>query len=447
MVNAKPKYVLSFLLLLFWQGTFAQGHLFSKVELKQNTVYVGQPVEVTVSVYTSTWFTKGVDPGNIKVNGAFTVYFRSVSSSQKINGKTYAGVKMIFNVFPYDDDDVIFPSLEIKVETPDQAGGKGIQRVIKTKEKKIDIKSVPPGINRAEWMVASGIKVSDNWFGDKTKVKVGDVLERNITRDVPGSVSELIPPLVWDTISGVSIYTERAEVSNNKSKTAISASRTDKVKYLFEKEDEIEIPELVILWWNPQANKMQKRTLKKTLIQVLPNPDLGILESIRDSLTALNATENEQDDAENEITILGLSLKQFLWAMVLLLFFLFMLYKIYIPLKSFLTNRREQYKNSELFYFRAFLKAIKLKNQELAIQSIYRWIDQIQLKEPTLQYFIDTYGTSKLRNELKQIEKQINFKGSIPISFNSKLWSEARKEYLQRNIQQENRNTSLWVNP
>ena len=87
MVGDRWKYVWGFLLLLIWQGAFAQGHLFSDVKLNQSSVYVGQPVELTVLVYTSTWFTRGIDPGNIKVNGAFTVYFRSVSSTKQSSGK------------------------------------------------------------------------------------------------------------------------------------------------------------------------------------------------------------------------------------------------------------------------------------------------------------------------------------------------------------------------
>ena len=447
MVNSKPKYVLSLLLLLIWQGAFAQGHLFSNVELKKNTVYVGEPVEVTVSVFTSTWFTKGVNPGNIKVNGAFTVYFRSISSSQRIDGKTYAGVKMIFNVFPYDDKDILFPSLKIKVETPDEGGSKGIPRIINTEAKDIVVKPVPAGYNKAEWMVASGITVSNNWLGDRTKVEVGDILERNIKRDVPGTVSELIPPLVWDTISGVSIYSGRPAVNNNKSKTAISASRSESVRYLFEKEGEVEIPEIVITWWNPQANKLQKRTLKKVIINVQANPDLGMLESIRDSLTVLNATVDAETNENKGITIFGLSLKKFALVLFLLFLLSFTLYKIYYPIKKILTNRRELYKNSELFYFRKFQNAVKLKNTTLATQLIYRWIDQIQLKEPTLQYFAETYGTIQLRKEVNELEKRINSNESVSSSFNYKLWSVARKNYLVSNIQNEQRSSLLRLNP
>ncbi|MCK5816354.1 MAG: hypothetical protein KAH07_10470, partial [Flavobacteriaceae bacterium] len=103
MVTYKLKHSILFLLLICSQLFYGQRHLISDVSINRSSVFVGQPVKVSVSVYTSTWFTKGVNPGNIKVNGAFTVYFRSLSNSKKINRQTYAGVTMYFHVFPYDD--------------------------------------------------------------------------------------------------------------------------------------------------------------------------------------------------------------------------------------------------------------------------------------------------------------------------------------------------------
>ena len=102
---AKPlRYILLFLLLhlsvnLSWAQTPT---IFSEVSVNKNNVYVGEAVEVTIGIYTSTWFTQGVDIGNISINGAFSVYFRSVSTVKKTNGKSYAGVQFIYNVFPFE---------------------------------------------------------------------------------------------------------------------------------------------------------------------------------------------------------------------------------------------------------------------------------------------------------------------------------------------------------
>ena len=291
MVKVFRKYSLILFLFCTWGSVWSQGHLFTEVRLNKSSVYVGEPVEVTVSVFTSTWFTKGVDLQNIKVNGAFTVYFRSLSTSKQINGKTYAGVEMYYNIFPYDDEDIGFPSLEINVETPDDGGYKGVAHIVKTKSKNISVKPVPVGFNKSEWLVTSVLQVQESWSGDLSKVKVGDVLVRKITRKASGTVSELMPPIVWDTLPGVSLYPYRSEVENQKTKTDISASRSDVIRYLFEKEGEITIPQKELTWWNPVQNKLYKRTLKAQKIQVAPNPDLGMIASIRDSLSASIQTD------------------------------------------------------------------------------------------------------------------------------------------------------------
>lgn len=447
MVGDNVKYVWGFLLLLCWQGAYAQDHLFTDVKLNQSSVYVGQPVEVTVLVYTSTWFTRGIDPGNIKVNGAFTVYFRSVSSSRQIRGKTYAGVEMIFHVFPYDDEDILFPSLEINVETPDEGGYKGVRRIVKTNERKINVKPVPPGTNQSEWLVASGMTVKERWSGDKTRVKVGDVLERSISREVAGTVSELIPPINWDSLSGVSLYPARSEVNNHKTRTAISASRTDGIRYLFEREGEITIPEKVLTWWNPVHNKLYKRTLPGFTIDVLPNPDLGMLESVRDSLAVQIAGEGEATGEPSAITILGVSLKWFVAGLIGFFVIIFLMIKGIKSLRRKFIRRREQYHKSELYYFRYFKKVSKREDTVKAVEALYRWIDELDLEEPTLQYFATTYGAAELVREVKLLEQQMNSDHGRALSFNFKAWSKARNSCLRGIRQTEAGGHSLWVNP
>ena len=449
MVGSKWKYVWGFLLLLCGQGAFSQGHLFTDVILSQGSVYVGQPVEVTVLVYTSTWFTRGIDPGNIKVNGAFTVYFRSVSSSKQIKGKTYAGVEMIFHVFPYDDEDILFPSLEINVETPDEGDHKGVRRVVKTNERVIHVKPVPPGTSQSEWLVASGMTVQDSWSGDKSRVKVGDVLERTISREVAGTVSELIPPIKWDSLSGVSLYPARSEVNNHKSRTAISATRRDGIRYLFEKEGEITIPEKVLTWWNPVQGKLYKRTLPGITIEVLPNPDLGMLESVRDSLAVQTAGEGEIPADQSAITLWGVPIKWFIAGLMASLVTLLLLVFGIKRLRGIIKKHREQYRNSELFYFRHFKKVSKQQNPLKSLEALYHWIDQLDLKEPTLQHFTSTFGSESLASEIERLEQHLNSDNTIAFSFDLKAWSEARKNCLSgtQKTGDEVSDRAMWINP
>ena len=430
MVRFQFKHNILFLLLICSQLFFGQRHLISDVSINRSSVFVGQPVEVSVSVYTSTWFTAGVNPGNIKVNGAFTVYFRSLSNSKKINGQTYAGVTMYFHVFPYDDQDIEFPSLDIQVETPNVGDYKGVKHTIKTKARTIKVKPVPPNINKEEWLVTSWMSVSENWSGNVKNVKVGDVLERSIFRNVSGTVSELIPPIIWDTIPNVSLYPTRSTVKNHKTKTAISATRTEGMRYLFEQEGRVKISKMELTWWDPYRNKLYKKTLPEVMIDVQPNPDLGMLTTIKESLEAEIIEKERVDD--KEFSILGVTLKVFLIYLATFIVTLIGLFKIIKRLIIYLKKRRANYRNSEKYYFDLFIKSINSKDFAKIQNALYRWIDRLQLAEPTIHYFIKMYGVEHIMNEH---------------SFNKKDWIVARKKFLHL---VKNRTTTIsigWVNP
>lgn len=440
MVTATCKYGLSVLLVILTLQGIPQAHLFSEVELNKTAVYQGEPAEVRVSVFTSTWFTKGVDPGNIKVDGAYTVYFRSVSESKRIGGKTYAGVTMIYNVFPYESNDVVFPSVNFQVETPDDGSSKGVSRTVTTQPKTIKVKPVPAGFDGSQWVVTQNIAVNESWSHSLRKIKVGDVVERTVTRTVANNVAGLIPPLAWDTISGVSTYVGRSDVKDNRTRTSISARRTDGITYLFEKEGEVVIPAMEISWWNPVQNKAFKRTLKETTIQVMPNPDLGMLESIRDSLNVAETSMRQEETEDVPLTILGLPVTQLLGVALAAVLCILILLLVLKKLLRFLKKRREAYRNSEKYYFQQIFRGT-LNSRNL--NAVYQWIDQLMIPEPTLECFIELHGTNELAEDAHLLLNSSENRRKL----NKAAWKKARGNYLAARSVKQMSAKKLWVNP
>lgn len=445
MVSVKSKYYFFILCVFISFSSMAQSHLWGDVSIQKSNVYVGEPVQVTVSVFTSTWFTSGINPGNIKVNDAFTIYFRSLSTSKQIKGKTYAGVQLYFNVFPYDDNDIIFPELEFEVETPDKGGFKGVKRIVKTPSRVIKVKSIPAGFNKSEWLVTTNMTVSENWSGNKYEVKVGDVLERKITRNVANTVAELIPPIIWDSIPTISLYPKRSTVKSNKTKTYISATRTDGVRFLFEKEGTIVIPEKVLTWYNPRSKKLFKRTLKGFSIKVLPNPNLGMLESVRDSLQVTLPIKGESVEEDTPKTILGLTVKQFIVAVCCLILIGYLLFKIGRRVLLTLKNKKTAYLNSEKYYFDQFNKSINKGDSKEIINALYKWISMLNLNEPTVHYFASQFGSNELHQEIVQFDNDI--KENNVSKLNTKEWFIARKNYLNQKRNGSVSESQDWVNP
>jgi len=256
-------------------------------------------------------------------------------------------------------------------------------------------------------------------------------LQRQISRTAYGTVSELIPPIAWDSLPGVSEYPSRSAVSNNKDKTSISASRTETMRYLFEKEGEVTIPEMVFTWYNPAHEKLYKRTLKAVTIQVEPNPDLGVLATVRDSL-AQEQAEILAETAEAEPKkILGMSPRRFALLAVGIVAGLILLFKLVHTLYVRQRAKRQAYLVSERYFFNRFKKSLRTGDAGQISSSLYRWIDSMQLEEPSVGYFLRKFGKSTPNAKM----------GFSTISLGQ--WEKARQSYLDREVRQE----TGWINP
>ena len=98
-------------------------------------------------------------------------------------------------------------------------------------------------------------------------------------------------------------------------------------------------------------------------------------------------------------------------------------------------------------YFNQFKKELKKKDSDRIVRALYRWIDQMKLKEPSLRYFIKTYGNKELIEEIKWFEQQINSNKKATLSLNIKAWSIARSNYLKNQINTVNKQSAMWINP
>ncbi|WP_229239718.1 BatD family protein [Echinicola soli] len=428
------------------QPAFAQT-LWSEVQLSKRRAYVGEPVQVTVRVYTSTWFTKGVDPGNIKVNGAYTVFFRNVSTSTSRNGKTYPGVEMIYHVFPFANKDVRFPAVEIAVESPADGGYKGKPHTVTTKERVIEVRPIPPGFDMSSWLVSSDLSVRQEWSADLKDVKVGDVIQRRIIRNADNTVPQLIPPVAWDSLPGVSQYPGRSDVQNIRTKTAIGAVRTEVTRYLFEKQGEVEIPEMVFTWWNPRQQQLYKRTLPSVKVLVKPNPDLGMLETLKDSLLTAQKAEVSAAEEKAPLTFLGLSPEKLVAIIVLMAISFYFLMKFLPRLVKRYQEKRQRYLRSEPYFFDQFKRAAKNGESKKGLNALYRWIDQLGLQEPTLQYFAEGWGSPGLKHYVRQWSRVDGKDLKLDEDFVKEL-SVSREIFLNASGEIPSALTeAIWINP
>ncbi|OBQ52240.1 BatD family protein [Tamlana sp. s12] len=425
-------------------------NLISYITTNTTEAYIGQPIHLTVSVYSSTWFTSGIDVGNIQIDGALTVYFRSVSNSRTFSGKNYSGVSFYYNVFPTKQGDITIPSLSIHVESPKVGGFKGIKHVVKTKPKTIHVKDIPLGYSLNNWLVSNSLNINQKWSMPLSDIKVGDVLQRTIHRSAAGTVSEFLPATTWDSIPGVSTYPKRAKVNTTKSKTSVSASRTETVSYLFEKEGEVMIPTLEYVYWNPNSKRFYRKHIDSVMISVKPNADLKMLATIKKSLQ--KEAEGTAEAEEKPFLIFGLTPKTFIEYLVGILLIIFILIKgikYSIPVYK---RRRRAYLNSENYAFAEVKNKLKHKNYYEFIAASHVWIKKLQPKFESLH----DLGTLPMFKNLNETLNQINRETFNKTQVNSKLYQDllsqlitGRKNYLKylKASQKASVKSDKWLNP
>ena len=441
------------ILIFFWLMTaslFGQ-NLISYVSLNTKEAYIGQPVKLTVSVYSSTWFTSGIDIGNIQIDGALTVFFRSLSNSKDFNGKRHAGVEFYYNVFPTKGGTITIPSLSINVESPKPGGYKGLKRTIKTKPKTLEVKSIPYGYDPNNWLVATSFNVNEKWSTSTSDVKVGDVIQRTINRSAAGTLSEFIPATKWDSINGISIYPKRAQVKTNKTRTAVSSTRSETVSYLFEKEGEFTLPKVEYMYWNSWTKKFYKKQIDSVVILVKPNADLAMLASIKKSLQKEQVEEIEAE--EKPLLIFGLKPKSFIQYLVIGLVVLFLLFIILKRVISFAKIKYSTYLKSETYAFSKVKKAITKNDYGLFLDLIPSWLNRLKSGNNSLQDIVRESGSKELENLLGEIDEMIFSKQKNIEDHSYKLLlkelKQMRSNYIKRQIKKRKFTVknSKWLNP
>lgn len=357
-------------MLLGCAQTFAQHDTFARVKVSPRQGVVKQAYKVTISVYTSTWYTAPLQFSNLQIDNAFIIPFtRTLSSMTYINNKGYATLTFYYLVFPYETGDIHIPPLEITATTPPEGDYKGVPVSIQTHPQTIKVNAIPSSNDESHTMVANDVYLEEKWNKPLNQLKVGDVIERTIDIYASGTLPSLISPFEPTQPNNTSLYPRKVELKDRRNDTEARGLRIEKYAYLFEKEGTITIPEEQISWYNPRTKRIYKRSLKAHTITIAPNPDLAMMQSLKDSLQALNpplAVKAEKKELPWKKTL----------AFILASLFSIYVLRHLIRLIKRIIKQRQHYLQSEAFYFKQLLSAINKRENKAIINHLYQWYDR-----------------------------------------------------------------------
>lgn len=402
-----------FIAILLTTGStlFAQkkpASIWASAYFNKKEVIVGEPLVVTIKVYTSTWFTEPPVFSEIQVAGALMVRLqqRSGAGTTTIGNKRYPTIEQRFVVYPNIVGENVLPSFEIITNCPPEGDYKGIEREVFTKERKFTVLAPPGEIDTSQWLSAYSLSLSDTWDKPLDNLKTGDVLERRIRVRAGGALAALIPPIELDSIPFGKTYPKTPILGNSQNKSSFSGSRTEIITYLIEEDGTFEIPAIEVAWFNLSSRQLERKIIDPISIQVAANPDLEFILSQQKALQEALANELPQEvEDDKPFEFLGLNW----WQLILVITVVIAVIRLFISwirrLQDRIRVKKEEEYASEAHYFKQLKQSLEQGDPEEMIRQLFFWYDRFREEnyDATLLDFVSKIGDKQLLELMEEI--------------------------------------------
>lgn len=426
--------------------------IWATASFNKNNVMVGEPLVVTITVYTSTWFTKPPVFEEIQIKGALLVRLeqRSGAKTVTIGRKQYPAIEQRFVVYPNAIGENTLPSFKVKTTSPPEGDYKGLERTVATKERKFMVQGPPEGMDTSKWLTAYDVTISETWDKPLKNVTAGDVLERRISIRATGALAAAIPPLDLTSIDFGTLYPKTPILGNFQNTASFTGSRTEIINYLIEKDGTFTIPETSISWFSLRTKQLESRKLGPIEIKVAPNPDLAFILTRQKELQAELAKEEIPEILEEKpFEFLGLNWWQLILSILAALSILKFSYDKIRVIQFQNRQRNKEKLESEAHYFQLVKEASKKGDTRLFFRQLMFWYDRFRTEKykPELSDFItkskDVVLSDKLEDIMNYAYREDKMEGTLTEA--ETLFDELSKARNKSQSERERKTKEGWI--
>jgi len=315
--------------------------IFIEIETDKKSVYVQEQLVLAVRINTGLVVRDMKTAKELVVDNAVAEMISEVDYNKRLQGKLYRIKEIKYVIFPQKSGPLIIPSVTWNLTVATTRSSRinsafrtpGILRVLRSKEKTIDVKPKPSAFTGTEWMPAEEVSIEQHWNTSTRNLVVGEPITRTITVKARGLSAAQIPPFPEQLVSGIKMYSDQPQFENSRTNTGIQGTRIESLALVPSKSGTIILPEVNIVWWDTTKNYQRVATLAKQVLTIAPSatntvdlPPLPGETPVNDgsSLTTKTGAEEDQQAA------IGFSMKaswpwiasNILFASLALLFFI-----------------------------------------------------------------------------------------------------------------------------
>ena len=383
--------------------------IWATARFNKEHVMVGEPLVVTVTVYTSTWFTQPPVFSEIQVRGAVMTKLetRTGAKTVTIGRKQYPAIEQRFVIYPNVVGENTLPAIEVVTTSPPEGGYKGIERTVSTKARTFEVLPPPEGVDTSNWLSAYDLSLTDTWNRPLEDLKAGDILERRITIKAQGALAAFIPPILPENPEFGTIYPQQAILGNRQGNTLFNGTRTEILTYLLEEDGSFTIPSIEFQWFNLRSRSLAVEFLEARTITIAPNPDLEFILSRQRELQEELAKETEiaTEETEEPFEFMGLNWWQLCLVLLAAIGLISVLIRWIGKLRISQQQAKKARRSSEPYLFKQFESLSKADDARASIQALVKWYDSYRTGKygPSLYEFALTTEQSELLEQLLKL--------------------------------------------
>lgn len=422
------------------------------IELSDKSVTVGEALKLKVEVVVPTWLLGAPDFPQLNIEGAIAILSeeRAQNVRKVINDETWSGISRVYLIYPQEPKNYSIVNEKIKVVY--SLGGINKSPDTYATIPEIRFKTTIPDAAREleHFISTTRLKIKQTFDKSLKELRVGDSFKRTIRIDAANTMAMFIPPILLDTLRGLSIYANPPIVENNVSNREgfTGGYRVESVEYFIQDSGNFELPEIEIKWWNLRTRKISSSILPSIkffadTVEVSKN-ELAIP---TDS-TIVGNNDSKETNSLLSFPIVGILL------VIIFLYFINAKYSIFKKIQDYFIRRKIERLNSENTYFKNFEVACNKGDLKNIVSTYNNWFRKLSIsiivdKHISLKEFeigTEIYENYKLLNSILYGDNN-----KVHRDFNSKEFyanvMKARKTVIDRVKQSGRVKTIPLLNP
>ena len=218
-----------------------------------------------------------------------------------INGVRHGVIELRYAIFPQQSGALNIPS-QVFSATPVERSNSyefnpfgprpGRPTRVKSPEIPLEVKPRPASWPAdVPWLPARALTLSEAWNPEPKAVTVGDSLTRSLMLRAEGLSSAQLPPLPIQDSAGLRRYPDQPQQRNEVNDKGLIGSREESEALVPSQSGRITLPEVQVLWWNTELDRLESASLPARTLEVASNPSLEVEAPVGGQAVARDAAQ------------------------------------------------------------------------------------------------------------------------------------------------------------